>query len=197
REMQTDRLADARQPARIAGRVIGAVGQARQLLELVTVERGRNREALVLERRARLGADADGVNAHAGGRRHVGDVQGVYAARVLAVGESDDDGAAVVADVDLALVVVQRRGVDVDGLASDRVERREQALADRRAAADRRVVDGGVDVGVARRWVLYDHRAVAEGHHADAHRRRLLVHERTGRGLGRLDPAGLDVGGPH
>src|SRR5205823_4306986 len=123
------------------------------------------------------------------GRRNVGYGEWVDTVGVLAVGEGSDDGAAVVADVDLALVVVEGVGVDGDGLAGDGVQGRQQALADRRPAPDRDVVDGGEGVGVVRRGVLHDHRTVAEGHDTDLHRRRLLHHKGPGRGLGGLDAA--------
>ena len=70
-------------------------------------------------------ADADRVDVHARHRRQLGHVERVGLGGVLAVGQQDDGGRAVVADVEVVEVGRrQRRRVDGDRLAGDGVERR-------------------------------------------------------------------------
>ena len=99
-ELEVDRLVDPGQRRGVARLVVGAVGGVGDLLQQVCVECRRDAEAVDLDDGSLLRADADRVDADAGGRRDLGERQRVGARRVLPVGEQDDRRRAEEADVD-------------------------------------------------------------------------------------------------
>ena len=162
-------------------------------------------------------ADADRVDAHAAVGGHARRLDRIGAGGRLAVGQQDDGradvyepgGTGLGGALSGGLRGIERRRSSCAGAArigraqvefdvgKDRLQRHEDAAADRRAALQLEAVDRAQDVLAAVRRRLHDRRGRGERHDADARGLRLLGDERA-RGLLRRDDAvGLDVGRAH
>ena len=115
------------------------------------VQGGGDGESVDLDRRAGRGADADGLDVHAGDRSQPRHRHRVGLARVLPVGEQDDRRPSVVADVDLARVVLPSAVSLIfsvlPAMASSEVR---MPCRQRRAASQGEAVDGPEHIGVGR-----------------------------------------------
>ena len=131
------------------------------------------------------------------GGRQLGDVARVRTRGVLPVGEQDDRGPAVVADVGLLVEATSDSATLVMGRVYDGAQGSEQAPTERGLALGIEPADRREHRCLVRRRALRDQPGAAEGDDAEPDRRRLLLDELPGRCLGSLEPGGLDVSGRH